>query len=297
MRTSRPALVLLLCVLIPASLSAQQLTAPITPTTSDPQAVALLQKSLAAMTGGLPVTDVTLAGSARRIAGSDDESGTATLKADSAGDSLMDLNLPSGSWVEIRNHAAVPLPGALPFAPNLPASITQAAQPAGAWSGPDGTKHAMVSHNTLTDAAWFFPALTLANLLGGNYVLSYVGQETLGTQTVLHVSGSQQLTAVSNLPTGISEQLMNLHRHVTQMDVFLDATTSLPVALAFNTHPDGNALLDIPVEVQLSNYQQTGGIQVPLHVQKWLNNTLVLDLQFTNTSVNSGVPASTFALQ
>lgn len=294
MRTPRPALVLLLCSLIPASLSAQQST---TPATSDPQAVALLQKALAALTGGAPITDVTLTGTARRIAGSDDETGTATLKADSAGDSLVDLNLPSGSWVEIRNHSAVPLPGALPVAPNLPASITQAAQPAGSWSGPDGTRHAMASHNLLTDAAWFFPALTLANLLGGNYVLSYVGQETRGAQTVLHVSGSQQLTALSNLPAGVSEQLTSLNRHVTQMDVFLDPTTSLPVALAFNTHPDSNALLDIPVQVQLSNYQATNGIQVPLHVQKWLNNTLVLDLQFTNTSINSGVPATTFALQ
>jgi hypothetical protein len=82
MRAPRPALVLLPCVLIPASLSAQQSTTPVpAPAASDPQAVALIQKALAALTGGAPVTDVTLTGTARRIAGSDDETGTATLKA------------------------------------------------------------------------------------------------------------------------------------------------------------------------------------------------------------------------
>jgi hypothetical protein len=285
-----------LCLLA-SSASAQTTLTSSSGTASDPQAVALIQKALAALTGGLPVTDVTLTGSARRITGSDDETGTGTLKADSTQDSLVDLKLPSGTWVEIRNHSAVPLPGAVPAAPNVPASITQAAQPTGAWLGPDGIRHAMVSHNVLTDAAWFFPALMLRNLVGGNYVLSYIGQETSGVQTVLHVSGSQRLTAPTGLPAGVSEQLTNLHGHVTQMDIFLDATTSLPVALAFNTHPDGNALLDIPVQVQFSNYQPTSGVEVPLHVRKWLNSTLVLDLQFTSTSVNSGVPASTFALQ
>src|SRR5579863_5197781 len=97
MRTSRPALLLLLCWLTPASLSAQQppSTSVATPT-SDPQAVAAVQGALKALTGGTSVADVTLTGTAKRIAGSDNESGTAKLQAMTGGYSQMSLTLPSG---------------------------------------------------------------------------------------------------------------------------------------------------------------------------------------------------------
>src|SRR5258707_682765 len=87
------------------------------PASSSPQALALLQKSLAALTGGQSITDVTLSGTARRIAGSDDESGSATLKALASGAGRMDLSLSSGQRSEVENFSATP--------------------PAGSWSGPD----------------------------------------------------------------------------------------------------------------------------------------------------------------
>ena len=82
-------------------------------TASAPQ---LLQQSLAALQGTTPITDVALTGSARRIAGSDDESGSATLKALAGTGARLDLSLSSGPRSELRN--------------------TSSAQPAGSWSGP-----------------------------------------------------------------------------------------------------------------------------------------------------------------
>jgi hypothetical protein len=94
MRSAR--FVSLLVLLVSAeSVTAQQAT------TSSPQSTVLLQKSLAALTGGRPLTDVTLSGAARRIAGSDDESGTVILKALEAGASRMDLTLPGGNRSEV----------------------------------------------------------------------------------------------------------------------------------------------------------------------------------------------------
>ncbi len=262
------------------------------PATSDPQAVALVQKALITLTSGASITDVTLTGSARRIAGSDDETGTATLTATSAGDSKVALSFPSGNRAEIRNHSAVPLPGALPL--GVPANVASQPQPAGAWSGPDGALHPIVGHNLMTDATWFFPALTLANLASSpNYILSYVGPETLNGQAVVHVSAAQQFAAAQS-PPGLP---VNLPQHLSQLDLYLDPSSLLPVALVFNAHPDGNALVDIPVRLQFSNYRSTGGVLVPLHVQKFLNNGLVLDLQFANATLNSGLSTSAFALQ
>jgi hypothetical protein len=281
--------------LVSTSASGQQTasSAP-PPTTSDPQAVALIQRSLAALIGSATVSDVTLTGTAQRIAGSDDETGTATLTAMPGGYSKLSLTLPSGARNEIRNPSGTPLPGVLP--PNVPAAVAQTAQPVGAWSGPDGVPHGMASHNVMTDATWFFPAFTIANVLssaGRTYILSYGGDAILGGQSVLHVSAFQQWSPASNAPSAIA----SLSQHLSQMDIYLNSTTSLPVALEFNAHPDANALVDIPVQIQFSNYQVVSGAAVPLRVQKYVNNVLVLDLQLNSSALNTGLTASSFQLQ
>src|SRR5437879_4527958 len=83
---------LLLC-----TVSAVAASAPI----SDPLAVALAQQSVAALTGGTSVTDVTLNGNVISVLGSD--SGTGTFEAKGTGASRVDLNLNSGTRSEVRS--------------------------------------------------------------------------------------------------------------------------------------------------------------------------------------------------
>jgi hypothetical protein len=78
--------------------------------------------------------------------------------------------------------------------------------------------------------------------------------------------------------------------------VYLDSATLFPAAIKFNAHPDNNALLDIPIELDYSNYQSLSGVQLPLHIQKLFNNNLFLDLQFTSATLNSGISSSIFAV-
>ncbi len=293
MRSFRPGLLLLLCFVCSASISAQQPTSTSASTpTSDPQAVALVERALSALIGVVSVSDVTLTGTARRIAGSDDEIGAATLEGTTVGDSRMNLSFPSGNRSEIRNHAGVPLAGSLP--PGVPAAATQAVQPVGAWSGPDGVTHGMAGHNVMTDATWFFPDATLARILSvQGYVLSYIGQQTLNGQPVSHVTVSQPPQVTAN----VTQQYAALMQHLSQMDLYLDPTTLQPVALEFNVHPDNDAGLDIPAEIQFSDYQSVNGVWVPLRVQRYLNNGLVLDLQLENVTLNSGLTTSIFEIQ
>ena len=304
MRTPRLPLVLLACLVVPGSLSAQQSssssTTSVAPATSDPQAVALVQSALEALTDGVTVNDVTLTGTAQRIAGSDDETGTATVKGTALGDSRVDLSLQSGNRSEVRSHAAVPLPGILPA--GVPAPVAQTPQSAGVWSDSDGTLHGMAGHNIMTAATWFFPTLTLENIASAqNYVLAYVGQETRNGATVLHVSASQQVpqlaqnSSSSGYPGPSPAQFQGLMQHLSRMDFYIDPNSSLPIELDFNSHPDNNASIDIATEILFSNYQKVGGVLVPLHVQKYLNNSLVLDLQLTDATINSGLSASVFA--
>jgi hypothetical protein len=250
-----------------ASLGAAQQTT-ISSTQSSPQALTLLQQSLAALVGGQSITDITLSGSARRIAGSDDETGTATLKAISGDASRVDLSLPSGRRNETLNSTNTP--------------------PTGSWSGPDGVSHPIANHNLLTDSAWFFPAFGIANRLSATgFVATYVGQETHNGLPVQHVS-VLQTASFTNPPGGPTFQ------HLTQVDFFLDSTTFLPAAIAFNIHPDNNALLDLLVEIRFSDYRVVNGAEVPFHVQKFLNNGLLLDFQAQFATLNSGLAASSF---
>jgi hypothetical protein len=278
----------IICFVSVAALAQQAPSSAAPPPTSDPQAVALVQRSLGALVGSATVSDVTLTGTARRIAGSDDETGTATLRATALGDSRIDLAFPSGNRAEVRNHSGVPMPDSLP--PGAVLVSNPPLQPVGAWSGADGLLHGAANHNLMTDPTWFFPAFTLASLGSRGYQLSYVGPESLNSQAVLHVSA---LVPSTNTIPGIAQ----LEEHLSQIDAYFDPTTSQLVALEFASHPDFNAQVDITTRIAFSDYRAVNGAQIPFHVQRYLNGGLVLDFQASSVSSNSGLAPSTFALQ
>lgn len=85
-------------------------------------------------------------------------------------------------------------------------------------------------------------------------------------------------------------------QRLSRMDIWLDPSSLLPTAVAFNTHPDNNAFIDISNEIRFSDYQAFSGVAVPLHIQKFLNNSLALDLQLSNPSLNSGLSSSVFQI-
>jgi hypothetical protein len=237
--------------------------------TSSPQAATLLAQSARLLAGSTLINDVTLMGTVEWIGGSDDETGTATYKGLS-GAHRLDLSLRNGTRSEIISTAS---------------GVTS-----GSWIGPDGISHAMANHNLMVDAG-LFPVFALGTLsLSQNTMLTYVGQETRNGVSVIHVSSSQMFPSLS----GDDASLM---QHLTQVDIYLDSSTFLPLVYSYNSHPDNNALMDIPTEIRYSNYQTIGGTQVPLHVQKFLNNSLFLDLQFQNATFNSGLASSLFEIQ
>lgn len=225
----------------------------------------ILSQSLAAQLGNTQISDVTLIGTARRIAGSDDESGTITLKLLSTGATRLDFNFPSGPRSEFR-------------------SISNSTGHSGGWSGPDGVVHAMAGHNLVNDWGWF-PLFSLAGTNAPGFVVSMVGTETRNGQSVVHLSVSQQAPS-------LAADAAQLFTHLSQMEIFLDATTLLPAAIAYNIHPDNNALLDIPVELRFSDFRSTNGTQIPFHIQKFINNSLALDFQFQSVALNTGLSAA-----
>jgi hypothetical protein len=255
-------------LLLIANSSAGIPQSPTTPTSS-PQAATLLAQSAKALTGSTAVNDVTLTGTVEWIAGSDDETGTATFKGINWSYRL-DLSFRNGT----RSEIVSPTNG----------------KPSGNWIGPDGSSHAMAKHNLMADPGWF-PNFTLGNLVSSsNSVLTYAGQETRNGSAVIHISAYQQ-------SPNISADVAARQQHFSQVEIYLDPTTLLPVSYAYNSHPDNNALLDLPTEIRYSNYQNVAGVQIPFHIQKYVNSTLAVDLQLQTASLNNGLTAAQIAAQ
>lgn len=238
------------------------------PTPSNPQAVTLAAQSIAALTGGTNISDATLTGNVTW--NSDADTGTFTLQALGTGESRMDLALASGTRTEIRDASG---------------GFAQ-----GRWITPSSSGH-FAGQNCMTDAAWFFPAL--GSLAGEtNVVLLYIGQESRNNATVQHIQS--HIYQASPSPQPLSA--MPTSQQLSTMDFYLDATTFLPVALTYNIHADKDSSTNIAVEVDFSDYQAIGSITVPMHIQQYVQRSLMIDLSITSESFNTGIPLSTFSI-
>ncbi len=236
---------------------------------SDPQAVAFAAQSIAALTGGTTISDVTLTGNATWNGGETD-SGTATLRALGSSESRIDLALTSATRTEIRD--------------------TQTGTPLGQWtiSSNNASGH-FASQNCWTDPVWFFPALgSLA--LGPNVVLSYISQETRNGESVQHIQSYAYQANWPSVPGPTPQQL-------SSMDFYLDATTLLPAVIVFNVHPDNDATTNLLVEIDFTNYQTVNGVVVPMHIQKYQQGNLMVDLVLSAASFNTGLPLSIFTVK
>lgn len=225
----------------------------------------ILRASLTAQAGQTVVQDVTLTGSAESIAGSDDETVLFSFKGTLAGSVRFDLGLPSGTVTEIRTNTS--------------------SGPTGTWSKGGGDAHALAGHNLMTDPAWCFPLLVLERIFSNpTAVVSFVGME----------DGLAHFSAYQALPSTTPKASQPLVGHLSQIEFYLDPKTFLPSKLTFNTHPDDDALTDLPIVVEFSKYQTVNGVTLPMHIQRHLSGTLALDIQIGSVSVNSGLSSTSF---
>lgn len=247
-----PLVAFLLTANVPAQTAAAQ---------SDPQAIALVNQSLVALTGANAIADAVLSGTVTRIVGGDQQTGNVTLKVKGQAESRIDLAL-SSAFSEVRNNSS-----GQSF-----------------WLGSDQTWHPMALHNCMTDAAWFFPALSsLASASNSAVVFTYVGQENRDGATVQHIRVSRP----SSEP---------LFTHLGTMDFYLDSSLLLPLSISFALHPDSDAGRDIPAEIRFANYQNVSGLRVPFRIQKLVQGSLFLDLTISNVAINTGLQDSDFTV-
>ena len=232
----------------------------------DAQALSFIAASLQVLTGSVSVSDLTLQSTTAYVAGSDQETGTATLIARGNQQSSLLLNLDAGQREQVRNGAA------------------------GYWSGPDGDAHAMALHNCWVDAPWFYPALILQALAADPTLgVVYLGPAQWNGLATIHLQFSH---LVPGQMPGITTQIQSL----STSDLYFDPKFLWPLAMDFNTHPANDLNQNIPIEIQFGGYTTVSGILVPFQIQKFLQGTLTLSFTVTQVAVNSGVPPSTFTI-
>jgi len=258
----RSSLVLsLVLVATPTSVLAQN------PPASDPTALTLAAQAVAALTGGNAIGDVTLNASVTSTVGSDYDTGNATFYVKGTSESRVDFNLNTGGTRSDVRNAVTGGPG-------------------GAWETNGGTPTPFAPHNCWTDAAWFSPALTsLSQTANPNFVFSYVANEQHGGVNAQHIRVYQW--SAQGAPSAA----------LSTMDFYLDAVSSLPIAIGLESHPDDNMGTNLPTEIDFANYQPVNGFQVPFHFQKIFGGGVVLDVIVTSATFNTGLPDTLFTLQ
>ncbi|HKF51232.1 MAG TPA: hypothetical protein VKB26_02880, partial [Candidatus Acidoferrales bacterium] len=137
------------------------------------------------------------------------------------------------------------------------------------------------------DPSWFFSLFLIQRALAGNgYAISQADAESVDGVAVEHVAIYQ--------PSGFAAQQATKIQGLGEVDLYLNASTLLPVRLVFNMHSDSSALVNIPVAIEYANYQVVQGVSVPYHIQKYINNGLALDLTVSSVQMNSGLSATDF---
>jgi hypothetical protein len=251
--------VLPLLLLLVATLPLAQ--AQTNPTTgSSLTTTTLLENASQAFSKGQPVHSVTLSGTANWIVGGDNENGNITLIANSDGSYQINLEMGQSSRTETQTAFAQ--------------------GPQCTWAGTDGVAQVVSGHNCMQSVAWFLPEVALF----GNLQPQAVGTLLVGSSANAQTPGLDLRQQQSVVPNYVSANIASLYTHLSAVDIFYNPTAYLPLSVAYETHPDGNATLDIPVQVEFSNYQTVGGITVPFHIQRYVNGVLALDITVSNVS-------------
>jgi hypothetical protein len=235
----RRSLAIALFLILAASPLYARQAPPATPPPQDPQAVAVLRQSLAAMgaQGVASIQDTLIQASTTPAPNTGGESGAVTITTKGA--RLIRFDGSGGA----KNSSVI-------F--NMGREFRSSAS---GWLAAPGanSNHKRIEH---------LPALLLTyEFARGDLSATYVGEETIATHTVHHIRlarVSQRGDAMDAILTGI-----------TQLEVYIDAQTFLVTKIAFPQLSEIDWRISFPVEIYYDQYQTINGIAVPYH-QRYL---------------------------
>jgi len=203
-----------------------------------------------------PVASVVMTGTAQWSAGGKTFSGPVKLTANVNGQNSAEFDLSNGTRVETQSAIADDR------------TCT--------WTGKDGTAHNVASSNCWTSTVWFLPHLALQT----------VGQPTSLQRAPISDSVPHLRYSLHIAPGRTSAATTALIQTWSQADLKLDHTTLLPASLKYSIHPDQNSSVDLQVEVRYSNYKAVSGVQLPMHIERYVNGTVQVSIDIASAVIN-----------
>jgi hypothetical protein len=228
----------------------------------DPQALALLTQSVAAMGGTVPA-DSAATGTVTVTAGSTNENGTIQILTRGVDQSAENI-----STATIKRTAI--------YSQGLASEQTGS-------TATTSSLELAVSTQSLD-----FPLPFLARALNDPaFVVTYVGAGTLAGRAVNHIRVSQSFS---------NAKLQHLAT-LSQRDIWLDATSGLPAAASWIRKSARGAQYGIPVEIMFSDYRSVGAVLYPFHMNIFFNGTLWAAVAVQQVTFNTGLTDSNFPVQ
>jgi|SRR5579859_4957496 len=266
---SRVAASFLLCLsVLQFPLSGQQsATTPAATIQRDPQAITLVQQSLAAMgtAQALLLGDSVATGQAQ-IFKPDGTSATFPITKKSIGTTMVrtELQRPEGTQVRVMNGGA--------------AAIQMAS----------GSIRPLVANNTMAERVEHIPALSILCEWGDtNMELVYLGADTVNGQAA-------DVVSVSQIPANAQDS--SFWRSMTQTLFYIDRSTKFVSKVQYQKVAENNTNLSEKVEIFFSNYRAVSGVFVPFQYSTYSDGRLLTTVAFSSVSFNTGLAATDFNL-
>jgi hypothetical protein len=225
----------------------------------DPQAVALLQKSISVM--GVPPSDSTATGNVTTVAGSLTQQGTVTILTRGSTETSIQFQMSNNPWTVVfangqANKVETSQTTVYPF--ELAAS----------------------------NQCLYFPLPYFSGILNNpDYSIQYVGQETIDSSDAIHIR-------VQN--TFSSNPHFQSLTEFTTADVWLDASSALPVKIGMIRRDGGGSAPKIPISVVYSSHQTVSGVRYPFTIQEYITETLWATTTIQSVAFNTGLSDSAF---
>ena len=223
---------------------------------TQPLPLQTLATALKAFSGTQTVSSITLTAQVSRTAGSTHETGTATLLAKSDGSGRIDLALDDGSTSEI-------------YAPFRSMQECERIDKS-------GRSQSIAVHNCLGAGMWFLPQIVFANAISNSDL-------TVITDTA-HASA-----IVLRSKYVFNSQTRHLDRLAAVGDrwLYFDPTTNYVSMCVYNRHPEDNGLFNVEHEVIFTDYHVVDGVAIPFHIEHYVQNQLLLDINVQGAAINN----------
>ena len=262
MRVIRPLLSFLFLFSLSLSVDSQQATTTPTAPQRDAQAVALLQQSVAAF-GPVQPSDSTATGNVTITQGSLTMQGTVTILTKGSAQTSIQFQVPNNPWTVIfaNGQANKVEPSETTVYPLELAASSQ---------------------------CLYFPLPFLVSILSNaDYSIKYVGQETLGASTTNHI------VAQNTFNSSPKYQFLS---SFTAADIWIDASSGLPVKISMVRREGGGSAPRIPFSFVYSNYQAVSGVRYPFTIQEYWTETLWATTNIQSVTFSTGLTDSSFPL-